>query len=242
MKKYFALLAICATTLCVPMAYAQMNRSDPAPNGILNLTAQANREVPQDTIRITLFTEQQANDPARLAQQLNQRTGEALQIAKRARQNDKSDDLTLQTSQLSIYPINDKDGKISSWRGRSELVIQSRNFAAASQLATQLGQQMQVSDVGFSLSPQARQHVQTELTTQAIDAFRQQAQAAALAFGYRRYAVREVTINKDSNFYSPAPRMFMAAAEKAPSMDSLPVASGKTNVTVNVSGAVRMER
>ncbi len=147
-------------------------------------------DVPQDVVHITLAYEQQSDDPATLAEALNQRTEQVLLAARR------QSGVTASTGALSIYPSTDRDGHISGWRGHSEVRLDSHDFAAASKLAGSLSPQMQVSNVTFSLSPQARDAAQTKLGNEAIAAFRQKAVAASAAFGFGGYTIREVSVSE----------------------------------------------
>src|SRR3546814_13703368 len=49
-------------------------------------------------------------------------------------------------------PMSDKDGKISNWRGRGEIFLESSDFAAASELASTLSDRMPIANLGFSVS------------------------------------------------------------------------------------------
>ncbi|WP_432422201.1 SIMPL domain-containing protein [Robbsia betulipollinis] len=206
------------------------------PSGVLSLDASASTEVPADIVRIDLFYEQQGNDPAALTQALNQHTDAALKVARQ------QDAVKVKTGAFSMSPTTDRDGRISAWRGRSELILESRDFAAASRLAGQLGTTLQVGDVSFSLSPDAQRQAESELTKQAIAAFRQQATAATQAFGYSGYTVREVNVGRNGGYRQSriAPRMLYAAA--AAKTQDVPIEGGTSTVTVTVSGAVQMTR
>ncbi|MXN74521.1 DUF541 domain-containing protein [Burkholderia sp. 4701] len=227
-----------ALTLASPAARAQaVNPHFPEPSGVLSLSSQASAEVPQDIIHITLFYEQQAKDPGSLTAALNQRADAALAQAKGV------SGVTAHTGAFSVYPSTDRDGKISAWRGRTEIVLESRNFAAASKLAGQLSNLMQVANVEFSLSPEAQRAAEQKLTTEAIKSFRVRADEAAKAFGYNSYAIRDVNVGGGRNV-QPYPRMMAMAA---PAMDSakmsapIAVEGGKATVSVTVNGSVQMK-
>lgn len=231
-----AALALCAA-LALPAGAAAQGISPPPvdpPSGVLSLDTSASTDVPADVVRISLFYEQQGNDPAALTQALNQHTDAALKLARR------QDAVKVQTGSFSIAPANDRDGRIATWRGRSELVLESRDFAAASRLAGQLGTTLQVGDVSFSLSPEAQRQAENELTKQAIAAFRQQAMAATQAFGYSGFTVREVNVGHNGGYRPPraSSRMLYAAAKT----QDVPIEGGTSTVTVTVSGAVQMTR
>ncbi|CAG9245199.1 putative exported protein [Burkholderia diffusa] len=227
-----------ALTLASPAAHAQTaNPHFPEPAGVLSLSSQASADVPQDIIHITLFYEQQAKDPGSLTSALNQRADAALAQAKGV------SGVTAHTGAFSVYPSTDRDGKISAWRGRTEVVLESRDFAAASKLAGQLSNQMQVANVEFSLSPEAQRAAEQKLTTEAIKSFRARADEAAKAFGYNSYSIRDVNVGGSRNV-QPYPRMMaMAAAPMDSAKMSAPIAveGGKATVSVTVNGSVQMK-
>jgi predicted secreted protein len=227
-----------ALTLASPAAHAQTaNPHFPEPAGVLSLSSQASADVPQDIIHITLFYEQQAKDPGSLTSALNQRADAALAQAKGV------SGVTAHTGAFSVYPSTDRDGKISAWRGRTEVVLESRDFAAASKLAGQLSNQMQVANVEFSLSPEAQRAAEQKLTTEAIKSFRARADEAAKAFGYSSYSIRDVNVGGGRNV-QPYPRMMaMAAAPMDSAKMSAPISveGGKATVSVTVNGSVQMK-
>ncbi|OXI46000.1 SIMPL domain-containing protein [Burkholderia aenigmatica] len=227
-----------ALTLASSTAHAQTaNPHFPEPAGVLSLSSQASTDVPQDIIHITLFYEQQAKDPGSLTAQLNQRADAALSQAKGV------SGVTAHTGTFSVYPSTDRDGKISAWRGRTEVALESRDFAAASKLAGQLSNLMQVANVEFSLSPEAQRAAEQKLTTEAIKSFRARADEAAKAFGYSSYTIRDVNVGGGRNV-QPYPRMMaMAAAPMDSAKMSAPIAveGGKATVSVTVNGSVQMK-
>ncbi|PLZ00509.1 hypothetical protein CY652_20445 [Burkholderia sp. WAC0059] len=240
-RKTAATLAI-ALAAALPLlphaALAQDNPNDarPEPSGVLSLSAEASAQVPQDVVTITLFYEEQAADPASLTDTLNQRADAALQKAKNAR------GVSARSGAFSIYPSTDRDGRISAWHGRTEIVLESHDFAAASQLAGTLAPLMQVAGVQFSLSPDARHAAEEKLSAEAIASFREQAAANAHAFGYGGYAIRQVDVGRANAM--PRPLMLMGARTMAADANAAPPLSleaGTSTVTVTVSGSVQMK-
>jgi len=218
-------------------AYAQSTAMQAPPSGVLSLSAQASAEVPQDVVNITLFYEQETQDASSLTTTLNQRADAALREAKGV------DNVTARSGSFTVYPSTDRDGKISAWRGRTEVVLESKDFAAASRLAGKMSNSMQVGNVTFSLSPEAERAAEQKLSSQAIASFRSEAQASAQAFGYSNYSIREVNVGHNGS--SPRPVMMMAARSmNADAKMSAPMAleAGTSTVTVNVSGSVQMSR
>jgi predicted secreted protein len=204
------------------------------PAGVLSLSAQAVTEVPTDVVHLTLAAEQEGAEPGTISSALSTRTQAVINQAKR------TPGVQAESGGFTIRPSTDRNGRISTWRGRSEVILQSRDFAAASKLAGDLANQMQVQGIAFSLSREARQAAEGKLTEQAVSAFRDKAQATSMLFGYSSYTIREVNVN-ESGVVPPMPRMYGAAkAMMADAAAPVPVEGGKTQVTVSVNGSVQM--
>ncbi|SIT48854.1 putative periplasmic/secreted protein [Paraburkholderia ribeironis] len=231
-----ALALVCTALALTPMMARAQAVMQSQPSGVLSLNAQASAEVPQDVVDITLFYEQEASDPSSLTATLNERADAAMQKARGV------SGVTARTGSFSIVPSTDRDGRISAWRGRTEVALESHDFAAASKLAAQMASIMQVGNVQFSLSPQAQRAAEQKLTGEAIRSFRDQAASSAEAFGFSGYSIREVNVNHGG--IMPRPVMMMSAramSADAKSMPPMPLEGGMSTVTVNVSGSVQMK-
>ncbi|MGF6859037.1 SIMPL domain-containing protein [Paraburkholderia sp. CI3] len=221
--------------LALNPAPARAQTMMPQPSGVLSLNAQASAEVPQDEVEITLFYEQEASEPSSLTSTLNERADAALQKARGV------SGVTARSGAFSIFPSTDRDGRITTWRGRTEVVLESRDFAAASKLAGQMASIMQVGNVRFSLSPQAQRAAEQRLSGEAIKSFREQAAASSQAFGFSGYSIREVNVNHSG--VMPRPMMMMSARAMGADAKNAPLSleGGTSTVTVNVSGSVQMK-
>ncbi|MGF6610936.1 putative secreted protein [Paraburkholderia sp. WSM4175] len=221
--------------LALNPAPARAQTMMPQPSGVLSLNAQASAEIPQDEVEITLFYEQEASEPSSLTSTLNERADAALQKARGV------SGVTARSGAFSIFPSTDRDGRISTWRGRAEVVLESRDFAAASKLAGQMASIMQVGNVRFSLSPEAQRAAEQRLSGEAIKSFREQAAASSQAFGFSGYSIREVNVNHSG--VMPRPVMMMSARAMGTDAKSAPLSleGGTSTVTVNVSGSVQMK-
>ncbi|MDR5819480.1 SIMPL domain-containing protein [Caballeronia sp. LZ043] len=232
-----ALLAMSGAAFTFSQSAAAQTVINQQPAGVLSLSAQSSAQVAQDVVTITLFYEQEAADPSSLTNTLNQRAESALREARGV------DGVTARSGSFTVYPSTDRDGKISAWRGRTEVVLESHDFAAASKLAGRMSASMQVGSVAFSLSPEAQRAAEQKLVTQAIDSFRKQAQTAAQSFGYSNFSIREVNIGHSG--VQPRPVMMMQSrAMSADAKMAAPIAmeAGTTTVTVDVNGSVQMGR
>jgi predicted secreted protein len=101
-------------------------------------------------------------------------------------------------------------------------------------------QTLTIGRVGWSLSREAREKVEGEVTAQAIARFRARAEDVAKQFGMSGYTVREVNISGNEPGGPPVV-MMRAQVARAGADESLPVEAGKAQVTATVSGTVQMK-
>lgn len=213
-----------------------------APQNVVNLSAEASREVPQDLIAITLAAVREGADAAAVQLQLRQALDAALADARKAVRPGL---VELRTGAFNLVPrYAGKPGTapvISGWQGRAELVLEGSDTAAISQLAGRLAG-LTVARVGFGLSREARDKAETEVAAQAIGRFKARAEAHAQQFGFASYSLREVSVNGgESSAPIAAPMFRMAAAPPAAmSEQAQPVEPGKTTVSVSVNGSIQL--
>ena len=148
--------------------------------------------------------------------------------------------LEVQTGGFSLYPRYTPKGGISGWQGSTELIVQGRDTQGISQLTGRV-QTLSIARTGFSLSREAREKVEGDVTAEAIARFRARADAAAKLFGFVGYAVRDVSVSTDNGQMPPQPMMVRSQAMRASADESLPVEAGKAVVTATVSGSVQMK-
>lgn len=200
-----------------------------------SLQAEVSAEVAQDTVQITLATEVSGNDQPSVAKALTAALDKAM---KNAKDNPK---VKVSSGNYRVWPMNNRDGKISNWRGRGEILLESTDFAAASELASSFSDSLPVVNIMFSVSPQARAKQEQDLLAQAAEAFQNRAQSLAEALGFSAYTLREVNLSGSGAHYSPAPRGVMALAMDSTEKSSLPLEGGTEQVTVSIQGSIFLQ-
>lgn len=207
----------------------------PPPQNVVSLQASATVEVPKDVLTVVFSTTRDATDAASVQAALKQAVdavlGETRKIAKPGQ-------VEVRTGQFSLYPRTSAKGGIAGWQGTAEVVLEGKDVAAIAAFAGRQ-QAMPVGRVGFSLSREAREKVDAEVTSQAIAQFRQRADFVARQFGFNGWTLREVAVNSEA---PPVGMPMMRMAARAPGVadESLPVEAGKAAVTATVSGSVQL--
>ena len=118
---------------------------------VVNLSAEANRQISNDQMHASLYIEKSNKQPAQLATDINQLMNQAIATAK------KYPSVKIETGSQSTYPIYDNDNrKLKEWRGRAQVRIESTDFKAASQLIAELQQNFQTESINFTISDAKR--------------------------------------------------------------------------------------
>jgi len=207
------------------------------PANVVNISASGFLEVPQDWLSMRLNTTKEASDAATVQNQLKAALDEALAVAKSAAQPRQ---MEVRTGQFSLYPRYTTGGKINGWQGSTELVIEGRDFATISATAGKI-QTLTMGQVGFSLSREAQQKLESDVQALAIERFKSRANDVAKGFGFTHYTLRELSISSaDQGGGQPYPRAVAMQARAAMSDAPVSVEAGKSTVNVTVSGSIQL--
>lgn len=207
-----------------------------APQNVVSLSASASVEVNKDWLTVVFATQRDGADAAAVQGQLRQALDSALLEARKAAVPGQ---VELQTGQFSLYPRYSNKGGITGWQGSTELIVQGRDTQKISQLTARIVS-LTISRVSFSLSREAREKIEGDVSAEAIARFRSRADAVVKQFGFGSYVVREVQVTSEQGQHPPMPVM-RAQAVSASADASLPVEAGKATVTATVSGSVQMK-
>lgn len=231
MKNLQRILVATVLSAGAALASAQMM---PPPQNVVQLAANGTVEVQQDMLTLTMNSVKEAPDAATVQSQLRQALDTALAEAKKSAAPGQMD---VRTGNFSLYPRYAKDGRISSWQGTAELVLEGRDFARISSTAGRI-QTLTMGNVSFGLSREQRARVEAEAQAMAIEGFKAKAAEIARGFGFAGYTLREVSVNANDQGGMPRPQMMAMRAKAAD--ESVPVEAGKSTVVVTVSGQVQL--
>jgi predicted secreted protein len=225
------LVSLLAALTCLGPARA--DEDDAALNRV-EFQVQATREVDNDLMRVVLAVEKEHADAARLADEINRAMDWALQQA-RAQSGVRS-----RSGAYHTFPVYEQQ-RIVRWRGIQELVVESdQGTAALNSLVGRLQERLQVRAMSFSVSEREQARIAQELTGEALDNFRQRAQAITERLSAAGYDIVRLQL-QDSAGAPPVPMQSMARALKT---EDMPVASeaGTSTLSVGVYAVIQLRR
>jgi predicted secreted protein len=226
-----------AASLAFTALTASAQATQPEPQNVVQLSANAMVEVQQDWLVLNMNTTRDGSDAATVQSQLKQSLESALQQVRPLAQAGKLD---VRTGNFNLYPQRDRNGRITGWQGTAELVLEGRDFALMAAAAGKV-QTLTMAGVQFSLSREQRARAQDEAQALAITGFKAQAADIAKGFGFNGYSLREISVNANDQSYAPRPRVMAMQAKGAMEDAPVPVEAGKSAVVVTVSGSVQLK-
>jgi predicted secreted protein len=204
----------------------------------VSVRAEVNQEVQRDLMMVTLYSESQNTDPAKLAAEITENLNKALGKVRQVKE------ITVRQGNRNSYPIyDDKGQKITGWRERAELRLESADFATLSKLTGELlGEDMKMGGMDFSISKPARKASEDTLLKDAVTAFKARAQLVTEALGGSTYKLVNLNLNT-SGFpqpYARAPMMMMKAARSDAGAPTPEVEAGTAEVSVTADGVIEV--
>ncbi|MBX9915223.1 MAG: SIMPL domain-containing protein [Pseudomonadaceae bacterium] len=217
-------------------ALSSVASADEARYNQIALRTEVSQTVAHDLMQVTLYSEAQDKDPAKLAAGITSSINEALQQAR------KSTGVTISLGSRNSYPVYDDKQRISAWRERAEIRLESADFATLSKLTGELLQQLKMGEMSFSVASPTQKKTEEALLQDAVNAFKARAQLATTALGGKSYKLVSLSLN-GGGFHRPQPmRMEMdsysSMAKSAPAPE---IEAGSSQVNVNADGVIEVQ-
>ena len=198
---------------------------------LVTLSAQAEREVPNDLLSAVLAAEAEGTDTAQLANEINKTMQAALAAAKGAR------GVNARSGTYQTFPVYDKS-RVVRWRARQELRLESADFAAVTALIGRLQASLVVTGMQLSVAPETRRQAENALIPQALAAFDERARVVRDAMKAKGFRVKDLQI---SGGEPVRPVFTMARSMTSSSVAQPAVEPGSTRIVITVSGTLQLQ-
>ncbi|HKT18344.1 MAG TPA: SIMPL domain-containing protein [Stellaceae bacterium] len=196
---------------------------------MLHLSETAERNAPNDRLRVQLAAEYADRDATKVQAEINRRMGAALKQIKA------TPDIAVETEGYSVYEER-SDKAPPQWHGSQTISLTAKDFAQLLSLVGGLQQDgLVVKGMAPELSREARRAVEDSLTDEALGRLRQRAAHIAATLGTKVAGMREVRIGNAASPPVPLRAMAMARAMPAPVAEP-----GEAKVSVTVSADIAL--
>jgi predicted secreted protein len=209
--------------------------ADEARYNQIALRTEVSQTVAHDLMQVSLYSEAQDKDPAKLAAGITTTINEALQQAR------KSTGVTISLGNRNSYPVYDDNQRITAWRERAEIRLESADFATLAKLTGELLQQLKMGSMSFSVARPTQKKTEDALLQDAVDAFKARAQLATSALGGKSYKLVSLSLN-GGGFQNPRPmHMQMDSMSMAKAAPTPEIEAGSSQVSVNADGVIEVQ-
>ena len=226
-------LVITATSLLILMT-ATGHATDTIHYDQINLSISAEDTVNNDILVARLAAINESKSIQRAAEGVNTTFEWAL------RQIKKVNGVQAQTLRYHTTPIY-KNKKISAWRVRQAVQLESSDTVRLANLIGLLQEKMALNSMQYRVSLPVKQQAEEQLTNQALALFKKRAELVTKALGAKNYRIVQLNIgsSRQQPVYPMAMRAesFSSAKAVAPSFKA-----GSQTVKVAVDGTIQLSR
>jgi predicted secreted protein len=205
----------------------------PEPMNRVSFQVERSREVANDWIQAVVGITDEDVDSARLADRINTTMTRAMAVAKAAPA------VQVKSGGYATHPVH-QDGKLRRWRASQDLVLESADIDAVTELVGKLQSELQLRSIGFSISPERRRATEDELIAEALGAFKARAEIVRENLGASRYQIVQLSIGTQGG---PPPRPVFAEARAMSRSKVAPPAleGGTSRLSIQVNGTIELE-
>ena len=178
-----------------------------------------------------------AEDPAALASDVTKTLNAAIDRARKVQ------GVKVSLGSRQSYPVYENEGsKISAWRERAELRLESAEFARLSQLSADLLGELKMAEMSFAVAEDTRKTSEDSLIKEAVEAFKARAQLATEAVGGKGYKL--VSLNLNSGGFQPVMPMRAMAMDRgsfSKSEAAPQIEAGTSRVSMSADGVIEVQ-
>lgn len=241
LKNFFTILPLVVATSTAFAENIANTEKDKA--STFHFSAQVNRTIEQDLMHANVYSRKNGKSLADLKKAVSLNLNQVLAEAK------KYPSIEVQAEGISNSVNYDDKGKVNGWLATGSISLKSKDFEAMAAVLDNLGKDVAIRHVYFSVSPEKIASLEDEMTLEIIQKFQHKADLIQKALGAKTYKLSNMSINtpNDGDYgrsryfdsaYRAAPIM---AAESQSKMEEMPLEAGKTTISASASGYIEFE-
>ena len=208
------------------------------PNNIIAFNVEAERQIQRDLMQVNLFYQSEGKNLSELNKTVNARLNKAIGIAKQYPA------VAIQGNTRNTMVQYDGKGKQSGWLARVELMLESKDSQALSDVINALDDTLAIENISASVSDEKLTHVENELTQAVLEKFKNKALLIQNTLQMKNYRVMDLNISAANEhnyarvYYEPTAKSALTLSESA--SNAVPLENGKETVRMRVEGRIEL--
>ena len=208
------------------------------PNNVIAFNVEAERQIERDLMQVNLFYQSEGKNLSELNKTVNARLNKAIGIAKQYPA------VAIQGNTRNTMVQYDGKGKQSGWLARVELMLESKDSQALSDVINALNDTLAIENISASVSDEKLTHVENELTQAVLEKFKNKALLIQNTLQMKNYRVMDLNISVANEhnyapvYYEPTAKSALTLSESA--SNAVPLENGKETVRMRVEGRIEL--
>ena len=208
------------------------------PNNVIAFNVEAERQIERDLMQVNLFYQSEGKNLSELNKTVNTRLNKAIGIAKQYPA------VEIQGNTRNTMVQYDGKGKQSGWLARVELILESKDSQALSDVINALNDTLAIENISASVSDEKLTHVENELTQAVLEKFKNKALLIQNTLQMKNYRVMDLNISAANEhnyahvYYEPTAKSALTLSESA--SNAVPLENGKETVRMRVEGRIEL--
>ncbi|QIA77252.1 SIMPL domain-containing protein [Rodentibacter caecimuris] len=205
---------------------------------IVSFNTEAEKSIERDLLNVRLFYQVDGKDLADLNKTISERLDKAVGIVQ------KQSAVEIKGNSRNTSVRYNNEGKKTGWIARANLVLESKDFQALSEVLNSLDGILAIEDVNATISPEKLMSVESELTQAVIEKFKNKATLIQHSLQMNNYRILNLDISSVNESTAIRPYTSSRAAKVAMlSSDTAPNAfleNGKEAVRVQATAQIEL--
>ena len=205
---------------------------------VIAFNVETERQIERDLMQVNLFYQSEGKNLSELNKTVNTRLNKAIGIAKQYPA------VAIQGNTRNTMVQYDGKGKQSGWLARVELMLESKDSQALSDVINALNDTLAIENISASVSDEKLTHVENELTQAVLEKFKNKALLIQNTLQMKNYRVMDLNISAANEhnyarvYYEPTATSALTLSESA--SNAVPLENGKETVRMRVEGRIEL--
>lgn len=237
LKNFLTILPLAvATAVTSAETHTVEHKDQPAS---FNFSTEVSRTVEKDVMQANVYSQKSGKSLPELKKFVSENLNRVLAEAK------KHPSIEVQAEGVTNHVNYNNKGNIDGWDTSGSIQLKSKDFDAMAAVLENLGKDVAIRYIDFSVSPEKMASLEDEMTLEIISKFQHKADVIQKALGAKTYKLVNINIQTpndgDRPYYEHRAMYAAASMVQSKSMDEIPLEAGKTTISATASGSVEFE-
>ena len=221
----------------LPLAFAPLAFAETAQlqtnHSVFHFSAQVEKVVEKDLMFAEVSSRKAGQRLSELKNSVSANLNKVVEAAK------KETEIQIATNGVSHYPEYNSKGKVTGWVAEGRVMLEGKNFEAIANVLENLGDDIAINYIQFTVSPEKQAQFEDELTREAVQQLQHKSDIIQQQLKAKRYVLSDIKLTTPNGHYDEPmmARSYMLESAKSAKID-MPLEADKARLQAVASGQV----